>query len=229
MSANSVSTFERVNVRTFAKHAWIERSLVALWMAALVGYFGPWVARRPVSAALSWNAYDLFDLLRLLPEIQSGTLSVNPQALQLPLLALAVLLPVLAFRSPVLVRVSAAAVGSGLAALTLPPYPEILTAWKTPGWRVPFWWGVGCILCTWIAIWAGPRLGRARHWLAIAATELAVLPAAVTLARLSPALRALHAAPVKPGWGFWVCAIGLGLMGVLEVFRAWEITDGQHA
>ncbi|MCU0519911.1 MAG: hypothetical protein MUF84_04370 [Anaerolineae bacterium] len=210
----------------FTIGAWIDRSLLALSMMAVVGYFGPWVARQPVSAALSWNAYDLFDLLRLLPEVQSGALVVNPQALQLPLLALAVLLPALAYRAPALVRVGAAVIGSGLATLTLPPYPEILTAWRTPGWRVPFWWGVGAVLCTWIVGWAGVRLGKSRHWLPIAAAELAVFPAAVTLFRLMPALRELHAAHVRPGWGFWVCITGLGLVGVLAGLRACVITDG---
>jgi hypothetical protein len=44
-----------------------------------------------------------------------------------------------------------------------------------------------------------------------------------------PALRTLHAAPVRPGWGFWVCAVGLGLMGVLAGLRTSKVTDGQHA
>lgn len=206
----------------------IDAGMVGLWLLATASYFGPWIMRRPASAALSWNAYDLFDLLRLLPEIESGALTVNLQTLQVPLLALAVLLPVLAFRSPALIRVGAAILGSGMAALTLPPYPEILTAWQTPGWRVPFWWGVGAIVCIWLAAWAAPRMGTTRYWLGMAASELAILPAAATLARLLPALRTLHAAPVRPGWGFWGCAIGLGLIGVLAGLRALEVPDARQ-
>ena len=68
------------------------------WLLALVGYFGPWIGRE--AAALAWNAYDLFDLLRLLPQIESGALSVNLYTLRLPLVGLAVLLPLLVARAP---------------------------------------------------------------------------------------------------------------------------------
>ncbi len=187
--------------------------LLAAWGIALVGYFGPWVGRR--AAALAWNAYDLFDLLRLLPEIETGALSVNLQALRLPLVGLAVLLPVLLADASILWRIGSALVGAGLALATLPPYPEIVSAWHTPGWRVPFWWGVGAMLAAGVAIWIAPRLGRYRAWLLLAWLSITTLPAAATFARLLPALRTLHAAPLVPGWGFWVCMGGLGCVAML--------------
>jgi hypothetical protein len=192
-------------------------TLLAVWTAALVGYFAPWIARRPMSAALSWNAYDLYALLRLLPEIESGALTVNLQTLQLPLLGLAVMLPLLAAHAPLptsprlrvpLYRLGAALLGCGLAAMTLPPYPQILTAWRTPGWRVPFWWGIGVMLCCLAALWVAP--GRRYHdWWMVGCAELALLPALATLTRLLPAISRLHAARVTPGWGFYLCAFGL--------------------
>ena len=192
----------------------LQLALLLPWLVALVSYFAPWVARRPVSAALAWNAYDLFDLLRFLPEIESGALAVNLQALRLPLVGLAVLLPTLLAESGRPVRIAGALFGCLLAILTLPPYPQILDAWRTPGWRVPLWWGAGAMACALLSIWLAPKAGRYRHWWILAVAELATVPAAVTLARLLPALRTLHAAPVRTGWGFWGCMAGLAVIGL---------------
>ena len=189
------------------------------WVVALVSYFAPWVARRPMSAALAWNGYDLFDLLRFLPEIESGALAVNLQALRLPLVGLAVLLPVLLAERAKPVRIAGAIFGCLLAILTLPPYPQILDAWRTPGWRVPFWWGAGAMACALFSIRLAPKAGRYRQWWILAVVELATVPAAVTLTRLLPALRTLHAAPVRPGWGFWGCTVGLVVIGM----SAWAM------
>ena len=198
---------------TMGWERYVRAGLLAAWGSALVGYFGPWVGRR--SAALAWNAYDLFDLLRLLPEIETGALSVNLQALRLPLLGLAVLLPVLLAKAHRLWRISGALVGAGLALATLPPYPEIVNAWHTPGWRVPFWGGIGAMLAAGAAVWFAPRLGRYRPWILLAWLAITGLPSVTTFARLLPALRTLHAAPIGPGWGFWVCMGGLGCIALL--------------
>jgi len=187
--------------------------LLAFWLVALIGYGGPWVGRR--AAALAWNAYDLFDLLRLLPEIETGVLSVNLQTLRLPLVGLAVLLPMLLAPTAAGWRIAGALLGAGLALATLPPYPEIVSAWHTPGWCVPFWWGVGAMAAAGMAAWLAPRLGRYRSWLMLAWIVVTGVPAAVTLNRLLPALRALYRTPLNPGWGFWVCMIGLCSMAVL--------------
>lgn len=203
------------------RHRWGARlAMAALWCLALTGYFSPWIGRRPMTAALAWNGYDLFDMLRLLPEIESGALSVNLQALRLPLLALALLAPLLAHRAAPWVRIGAAAAGAVLALVTLPPYPQILTAWRTPGWRVPFWWGIGAAGSAATAWWWGPRLGRYLPWLAIGIIALALVPAASTLGRLLPALRTLHAAPVRPAWGFWCCLGSLVAIGLVHWGRA---------
>jgi len=194
---------------------------------ALVTYFGPWIARQPMSAALAWNAYDLFDLLRFLPEIETGALTVNLQALRLPLVGLAVLPPLLLADLAVRWRVAGALLGCALAALTLPPYPQIMTAWRTPGWRVPFWWAVGACACALVAAWLAPRMGRVRRWLILAVAEVATVPAVVTLTRLLPALRKLHAAPVTPGWGFWACTVSLAGIGLTAWMPTWRTLSAE--
>ncbi len=200
--------------------------LLAAWGIALVGYFGPWVGRR--AAALAWNAYDLFDLLRLLPEIETGALSVNLQTLRLPLVGLAVLLPVFLADAPTMWRIGGALGGAVLALATLPPYPEIVSAWHTPGWRVPFWWGVGAMLAAGVAIWVAPRLGRYRPWFLLMWLAVTGLPAAATFARLLPALSTLHAAEIGPGWGFWVCMGGLVCAAVLLWAQALSTPFKRH-
>ena len=197
-----------------------QAGLLAAWMIALVGYCGPWVGRR--AAALAWNAYDLFDVLRLLPEIETGALSVNLQTLRLPLVGLAVLLPMLLTGMNRVWQIGGALVGAGLALATLPPYPEIVSAWHTPGWRIPFWWGVGAMLAAGTALWFAPRLGRYRPWIMLAWLAVTGLPAAATFTRLLPALRALHGAPINPGWGFWVCLGNLGCAAVLILAQALD-------
>ncbi len=184
------------------------------WAVALLGYFGPWIGHP--AAALAWNAYDLFDILRLLPEIETFALAVNLQALRLPLIGLALLLPLLLAKLPPLWRWWGGIVGAALALATLPPYPQIVGAWSAPGWRIPFWWGVGSIVGAVVMVYAGPQLDTLRPWLITAWTALTTLPAIVTFNRLLPAMTRLHQSDVRPGWGFWSCSIALLLLGLFS-------------
>lgn len=186
---------------------------LAAWGAAAVGYFGPWISHP--SSALAWNAFDLFDILRILPDIETLTLQVNLYTLRLPLVGLAILLAFLLTEARPLVRGVAALVSAAFLINTLPPYDVIRTAWNTPGWRVPFWWGVSGLAA--LAFLTGWDLTRNRAfrrrtamggWLALSWTLLTFLPAFITFPRLIPALERLYAAPVSPGWGFWVCGAG---------------------
>lgn len=179
------------------------------WVLALVGYFSPWIFRQPFSAATNWNAYDLYDAVLLLPEIETGAISVKLQTLRTPLLGLAGLLALHLAGSSYLSRVGGALLGCALAFITLPPYPIILTAWRTPGWRVPFWWALGTGAFCIAAVWLLPRLSRFVPWLALLTAAFIALPAASTLNRLLPALHNLHAAPVGRGWGFWMTEFGV--------------------
>lgn len=219
----------------FTFQRWLDRFALILWGIALFGYFAPWIARRPMSAALSWNAYDLFDLLRLLPEVESGSLSINLQALRLPLVGLAMMLPMLLHRAGSTLRWTAGFFGGFLAALTLPPYPQILQAWRTPGWAgVLGWAAAGAALAVSFAPLA-PRLKRYRGWIIIAVACVTGIPASATLQRLRPPLSRLHAAPVRAGWGYWMYVVGTVGIGVsiwLQTIRQGaenEKTRAAHA
>jgi len=196
----------RDNVTKYNAHSsppYLRWLLLAAWAVALVGYFGPWIGHP--SAALAWNAYDLFDLLRLLPQIENGSLIVNLQALRLPLVGLGVLLPVILAEHRWPWRLAGAALGMALVFATLPPYPEIIGAWRAPGWRIAFWWSIGSMTGAVLAAWLTPRLHMYRTWIQAAWIILTGIPSTITFFRLLPALSELHAAPIKPGWGFWSC------------------------
>ncbi|MGC9357811.1 MAG: hypothetical protein ACP5GX_08090 [Anaerolineae bacterium] len=205
-------------MRITEKNRKLDILLLAAWTIALVGYFGPWIDHR--SAALAWNAYDLFDILRFLPEIESFTIEVNLQSLRLPLVGLGVLLPLLLGTSGPGWRWGAAIIGAALAISTLPPYPQILNAWRTPGWRVPFWWGVGGTGGAVLVAGLGPHLEGLRLWLVIAGSALTSGPAIVTFWKLLPPLRRLYQAPIQPGWGFWSWGIGILLLVIVALVKA---------
>ncbi|MGC9400334.1 MAG: hypothetical protein ACP5HM_14525 [Anaerolineae bacterium] len=196
------------------------------WLAALIGYFGPW-AGHP-AAALAWNAHDLPEIVRLLPQVESGALAVNLQALRLPLIALALVIPLLLVRASPGWRWGASLLGMALTASTLPPYPQIVTAWRTPAWRVTFWWGVGATLGCPLSAWLAPHLGRLRPWLIVGEVTWLGIPAFVTFSRLKPALRALHGAPVRVGWGVVVCALGLLSLSVSAWLEGWIFARREH-
>jgi hypothetical protein len=206
-------------MNTLTIRRWLDRLAPILWATALIGYFAPWVARNPMSAALAWNAYDLFDLLRLLPEVESGAISVNLQALRLPLLGLAMIPPLLLHRVSAWFRWTAGLFGAFLAALTLPPYPAILEAWRLPGWSGVLGWAIAGAVLALSFVPLAPQLKRYRGWIIIAIVCLTAIPASVTLHRILPPLSRLHATPVRAGWGHWLCIFGMGLIGVGAWFQ----------
>jgi hypothetical protein len=195
--------------------------LILLWCIALVGYFLPWINRQPYSAALNWNAYDLYDAVRLLPEIETGSISVNLQTLRTPLLGLALLLSFHLVHSTPVVRLLGLFVSEFLAFMTLPPYPIILSAWHTPGWSMPFWYAVVTGSICFADLWVLPKVSRYVPWLALIVFAFSALPAATTLDRLLPALQNLHDAPVTRGWGFWM--MELGMLGYAAGFWLAEV------
>ncbi len=196
------------------------------WMLALVGYFGPWIAHQ--AAVLAWNAYDLFDILRFLPQIETFALRVNLYMLRLPLVGLAVLLPWLLARQRPGWRWAAGGMGIALVVATFPPYPEIITAWRTPGWGVPFWWGVGALFGVLLGAGAASRCGRWRPWLILVWILFTGIPAFITFNRLLPALSVLYHAPLHPGWGYWLYAAGLALLAAGCLFEGMRSAKGTN-
>ncbi len=180
-------------------------STLLLHGAALTGLFAPWIAHR--AAGLAFNLYDLYDLVMHLPQVESQALHLQLQTLRIPFLALA-LSGVLALRrAPRGVKAAALALALLLAVEVLPPYPTALTAWKLPGWQVPFFWAVGTMVAALLAAVAGARLpGRAVRLVAVGMLVGAAAGSLRSFWRLRPALGTLYDAPIRAGWGLWLYA-----------------------
>jgi hypothetical protein len=197
------------------KSPWTYRLQIIAWAAAVSGYFAPWIAHQ--AAALALNPYDLFRMLPLMPGVEAGALAVNAHALRLPLIGLGVALPWLLAHARWGWRWSAALLGMALTVMTLPPYPQIQHAWTLPQWRAPFWWGLGGLVATAVSAWLAPRLPALRNWSLVAWLALTIMPALITFQRARPALHTLYAAPIRPGWGYALCAGGSGVL----LMTAW--------
>ncbi len=180
-------------------------STLLLHGAALTGLFAPWIAHR--AAGLAFNLYDLYDLVMHLPQVESQALHLQLQTLRIPFLALA-LSGVLALRrAPRGVKAAALALALLLAVEVLPPYPTVLTAWKLPGWQVPFFWAVGTMVAALLAAVVGARLpGRAVRLVAVGMLVGAAAGSLRSFWRLRPALGTLYDAPIRAGWGLWLYA-----------------------
>ncbi len=188
-------------------------SFLLLHGAALGGLFAPWIAHR--AAGLAFNLYDLYDLVMHLPQVESQALHIQLQTLRFPFLALA-LTGVLALRKASRgVKAAALALALLLAVEVLPPYPTVLTAWKRPGWQVPFFWAVGTMAAALLAAVMGARLpGWTVRLVAVSALGGAAWGALRSFWRLRPALAALYDAPIRAGWGLWLYAgATLALLG----------------
>ncbi len=179
--------------------------LLPLQSAALVGLFAPWIAHR--AAGLAFNLYDLYDLALHLPQVESQALRLQLQTLRLPFLALALTFVLAAREERGWVKGAALAFSLLLAVEVLPPYPLVLTAWRTPGWQVPFFWSVGTMGLSLLLTLVGRRLPS---WLVRGGAGVALSGAAIgalrSFWRLRPALEALYDAPLRAGWGLWLYA-----------------------
>ncbi len=195
-----------------------QRVRLLLGAAMLGGLFAPWVAHR--AAGLAFNLYDLYDLVIHLPPVESGSLHLQLQTLRFPFLVLALLLPWLLRRAAPGVRRVTFVVAAFLAVEVMPPYPIVLTAWRTPGWQVPFFWSVGTIIAAALIIWRGATLPDAiGHWALTGLMVVAFLAAVWSWFRLRPALSALYRAPIRPGWGMVLTGGSIALWLLLSGFE----------
>ncbi len=202
------------------------RRFLLAWTTALAALFAPWVAHR--AAGLAFNLYDLYDLALHLPPVESGALKLNVQTLRLPFLALALTLPLALRREGWGGRLGALAVAFLLAVEVMPPYPQLLTAWKTPGWQVPFFWSLGTMVASLLLTAAGRRIPPTwAAWMGGAAVGGGFASALRTWWRLRPALAALYDAPIRGGWGLWLAAGAALLLVLLWWDEAREAARGR--
>lgn len=183
-------------------------------LLSLVGAVAPWIPHR--AAGLNVGGFFLFEVVKFLPAVRGGAVTLFREGFLLPLLASAVLLaalPAYAARPSRWARLLCPLAAAGIALAALPPYPAILSAHRDPEYRGQL---LGAVIAL-LLIGASPLLKRlpmlARKGLGAAIILGAAVPAITALLRVRPLFVQLYAAPVGIGWGAWAylagCAITL--------------------
>lgn len=183
--------------------------LVVMGLAAMIiGAWGPWVAH--ANAAMSLGALDLAEFVKFMQ--RAALTGVMREWFCLPLVSAAVGLALWIRKVQFLNFYHRLAGVLGAAAWTLvvlPPYPDLLRAYRSPEDRIFFWMGVGALALTLLAGSAGawlPRRVAAAAWIVLALGS--VVPALWQLAQLSAPLAQLYGAPLQVGWGVIVTVAG---------------------
>ena len=185
------------------------------WVAATVGYFGPWIAHG--TAALTLSGVDMAEFVKFLPQVLDGSLGAIRELFYLPPLAVVVSLALLVgsrtLRYPWYFRVLGLIAAVPISLQLLPP------AWSIGSlMSAEFRLQTMALGLSWILLAGFWLLGRLPLWLASmlsAATSLAalVLPSWQFL-MVKPAIDLVYRTVPAIGWGFLVCTTGLAVMTV---------------
>ncbi|HSN78546.1 MAG TPA: hypothetical protein VL334_26040 [Anaerolineae bacterium] len=184
------------------------------WLLIVLGYWGPWIPGG--AAGLRVLGLDLAEYVKFIAEVRSGQITLTREVFYLPLLALSLSLSLLAHRPelrlPGLARWGLNLLAMPVALALLPPAwtPGLLT---TPEF-VKQTAAIG--VCVVVAVLSHPVLRRLPAKLAagiiLLLALLAVIPALLTFARLSPALDAIYGRELPPGRGLWQMPLGFALL-----------------
>ena len=193
-------------------------------LAALLGYWMPWLALPAV--ALQLNAYELSEWVTFMPAVQLGEVPFNRLSFLIPAACLALLFALASAQSRTARRRPALAIWpdsmwgwvllgcAGLSvAAVFPYYPYLLTAYGDPEFQAQFF--VAC------AVVAGIGLAFITpDWLSsLAPIALAVIGIGYSLWALwalLPVAAELLRAPWPVGWGWPLTLVGLALVVAAE-------------
>jgi ABC-type glycerol-3-phosphate transport system permease component len=198
--------------------------LLAALIAALAGYFGPWVWHPAV--AFRYSADDLAEFVKLMPAVRSGEVLITRELFYLPMwmAAVGLALWVGAYVQKTWARWLVGLVVGYAAVWPMPSYPFILDAYRSPEFGLTFWVSVVTVVLCALAAWRGarlPRRGRGALWIAIGSIGATVAP--LHFVRLKPALDAQHGWMMSLGWGIVVTVaafVVIGAIGFLDARRS---------
>lgn len=189
-------------------------------IAALAGYFGPWVWHPAV--AFRYSADDLSEFVKLMPAVRFGQVAITRELFFLPIWLVSIGLALWLGRS-VRSRAIRALTGAALvyaAIWPMPRYPFILDAYQSTEYGLSFWASVvAAILCV-VSVAFGARLPArwcAGLWIGIGAVGASVAP--LHFVRLKPELDKLHGWAMDVGWGIFAVVIGFLIVAAIGV---WE-------
>lgn len=190
-------------------------------VAALAGYFGPWVTH--AVAGLVITGLDLGEYVKFLPAVREGTISIWRPGFYAPLVAISAAAILAAYRRDFhyawWLRYPLLALAAIAAFNLVPP------AWTpTRLLEAEFRMQTACLLLLLLALALSPVLALLRRIFAATLVTLLVLPALVApvqgFLQVLPTIQALYNHPLTPGWGMWLMVAGL----VLIVVCYWRLS-----
>jgi len=204
---------------------WVRILLVLCLLAALAGYWGPWVAHK--AAALVVTGQDMGEFVKFLPEVRAGSFVVCRELFYVPLLGGALGLVFLACNSrlgyPWPVRWLLCLLAFPVALSMLPPAwtPQLmLTAeFRLQAGAIALCLAV--VLLHWLLRGLRPLILELTG--ALLAVAAATLPVWQFL-RVRPLIDAVYGRPVQLGWGLWLMPLAMALFCALLLWsRSAEV------
>ncbi|MBN1886543.1 MAG: hypothetical protein JW850_01080 [Thermoflexales bacterium] len=192
---------------TNAKNVRLAWPDVLVWLGLggmIAGVWGPWVAH--ANAGMAFNAIDLVEFVKFMT--RARLTFIVRELFYLPMLAGAVGTVIKFQVSSFKFRVLLAVVASLLALVPLPPYPNLLHAYRSPEDGLSFWLSLGTLGLIAAAASLGGRLPRWVTAGVLLGLACSVLPAAWQFVCLAPPLSTLYGAPVQAGWGLALTGLG---------------------
>ena len=188
------------------------------WVAAIVGYFGPWIAHG--TAALTLSGVDMGEFVKFLPQVLDGSLSVMRELFYLPPFAVvasvALMIGSRVLRYPWSFRVLILLAAVPVSLQLLPPAWS-LGALSSPEFRLQ----TIALVVSWALLASFWVLGRLPPWLAGTLTAALSLSALVLSGwqylLVKPAIDLVYGTAPGIGWGILVCLSGLAVMAIAAV------------
>jgi hydrogenase/urease accessory protein HupE len=186
-----------------------------LWLALFLigaGYFGPWVWHK--AAGLNLSADDLGEWIKFLPAWKLGQLPVMRELFYLPIWLTSIGLGLMAGRIKAWPwKLVVLALSLVLVLTPLPKYPELLSAYREPEFRLTFWATMAALILSVIFAFLGRRLpDRVEAILWIVIGIAAALFAPWMFGRAMPDIDRLYHYSI--GWGIVAVVLG-GVLAAL--------------
>ena len=194
-------------------------------LAALAGYFGPWVDHRV--AGLVITGLDLGEYVKFLPVVRDGSVALWRPSFYAPLVAISVAALLAAYRTDTSyrwwLRVPLLALAT-IAALNLVPPAWTPTRLLEPEFR----WQTSSLLLLLIGVACAPLLALLPHRIvALLVTLLALCGIAAPtygMWRVLPSIESLYSHSLVPGWGLWLMVAGL----IITLLSYWRLPAQQR-
>jgi hypothetical protein len=178
----------------------------------LVGFFGTWIPHK--TAALTVTGFELSELSKFFPEVQTGAVRIVRWLFLAPLAAGALLLGIWvnAHSGRLTARVLVTGLAALLALAALPPYESL----RAPEYAGQLGLAAGGVLLVLLSPLTRRLGSRGRGALMVLLALAGPLCALSQFVALHPLISALYRQPLGPGWGLMTCMVGFGLLAALE-------------